>query len=501
MALTVRDLGAIRSLGLRLACPSADQDRPIMWVHSSELSDPTPYLSGGELLLTTGLGPAADPAGYVSRLAAHGLAGLGFGTGLGRDDVLPAVRAACADTGLALLEVPERTPFLALTRAVTEARAAERYAEVVRTDEAQRALTAAALGEDPDAGTARVLDRLAERLGAWTLVCGHDGRVRRASPAGAARRAGPLRAEIDRVREHPGPTSVTVAAGNGQVVLQPVRLLEPAVLAVGRDHRFTAVDRQLIGSAVSVLTLAHARSAAADRADRRVRTAVLRALATLPGCGAEDVLAETWGPLPDGELVAVALGGRTPDARPDVLLDALERAAVAFHAELDGQVAAVVAAGAVDDVLAVARRVRGVRAGISAPAAVGDLGRALREAGRALDAAERRDRPALHFTDLAGTGLAGLVRPEDATAFADAVLDPLVRHDAVRRGDLVASLREWLAHHGQWDPAASRLGVHRHTLRARIARAAELLGRDLDSPGVRAELWFALHAGDGDDAR
>jgi purine catabolism regulator len=37
------------------------------------------------------------------------------------------------------------------------------------------------------------------------------------------------------------------------------------------------------------------------------------------------------------------------------------------------------------------------------------------------------------------------------------------------------------------------MGVHRHTLRKRIRRAEDLLGRDLGSPGVRAELWLALH--------
>jgi purine catabolism regulator len=99
----------------------------------------------------------------------------------------------------------------------------------------------------------------------------------------------------------------------------------------------------------------------------------------------------------------------------------------------------------------------------------------------------------VRFADLAGGGLTALVPPADAAAFAGSVLAPLLRHDAERRGDLVSSLREWLAQHGQWDPAAARLGVHRHTQRARIAKAAALLERDLDSPGVRAELWFALH--------
>ncbi|WP_075295287.1 MULTISPECIES: PucR family transcriptional regulator [unclassified Pseudonocardia] len=495
MPVSLRELCADRSLGLRSACPSADLERRITWVHSSELSDPTPYLDGGELLLTTGLGPAADPDGYVARLAAHGLAGLGFGTGLGHDDLLPAVTTACARAGLPLVEVPERTPFLALSRAVSEARAAECYAEVVRTDEAQRALTAAALGDDRESGPGRVLDRLAERLDAWSLISDADERVRYAAPRPSSRRAAALAGEIARVREHAGPSSVTVAAGGGQVVLQPVRMVGPSVLVVGRDRQFSPVDRQVIGSAVSVLTLAHARSAAAGRAEHRVRTAVLRALAVLPGSGAEQVLADTWGPLPDGDLVAVALGGRPANGRFDVLLDTLERASAGFHAELDGRVAVIVGADAVPPLLAVAARVRDVRAGISDPAPVTGLARALREAGRALDAAERLDRRTVRFADLAARGLSALVLPEDAEAFAESVLAPLVRHDAERRGDLVGSLREWLAHHGQWDPAATRLGVHRHTLRARIEKAGALLDRDLDSPGVRAELWFALHAG------
>jgi purine catabolism regulator len=68
-----------------------------------------------------------------------------------------------------------------------------------------------------------------------------------------------------------------------------------------------------------------------------------------------------------------------------------------------------------------------------------------------------------------------------------------VAADRAGPGDLVRSVRVWLAHHGQWEPAAAQLGVHRHTLRKRVHRAGDLLGRDLEEPGVRAELWIALH--------
>jgi len=44
---------------------------------------------------------------------------------------------------------------------------------------------------------------------------------------------------------------------------------------------------------------------------------------------------------------------------------------------------------------------------------------------------------------------------------------------------------------------SAQLGIHRHTLRKRVHRAGEMLGRDLDEPGARAELWIALHPPQG----
>ena len=40
--------------------------------------------------------------------------------------------------------------------------------------------------------------------------------------------------------------------------------------------------------------------------------------------------------------------------------------------------------------------------------------------------------------------------------------------------------------------AAQALGIHRHTVRARVAQAQQVLGLDLASFPARAELWAAL---------
>ena len=111
----------------------------------------------------------------------------------------------------------------------------------------------------------------------------------------------------------------------------------------------------------------------------------------------------------------------------------------------------------------------------------------------------RRTRAGLvEHEDLAGGSIVPLLADDAVRAFADGMLRALHEHDAKGRGDLVASLRAWLSHHGQWDAAAADLGVHRHTLRYRMRRVEEILGRSLDDPDVRMELWLALKASTGE---
>ena len=80
--LTVESLTS--ELGLKVtAGGQAAGEHEIRWVHITELLDPTPWLSGGELLLTTGirLESADKQRKFIRLLAEAGVAGLGFGTG------------------------------------------------------------------------------------------------------------------------------------------------------------------------------------------------------------------------------------------------------------------------------------------------------------------------------------------------------------------------------------------------------------------------------------
>jgi len=92
--------------------------------------------------------------------------------------------------------------------------------------------------------------------------------------------------------------------------------------------------------------------------------------------------------------------------------------------------------------------------------------------------------------------LATLVSDEEIRsrlwALTRPAVDALSGDGGSREADLLPSLEAFLHHNGSWEAAARALGVHRHTLRARMARVEELTGLSLDVAENRALFLLAL---------
>jgi purine catabolism regulator len=384
MTVTLEAVLARRELHLRLiAASDTARGRPWGWVHSSDLADPTPFLSPGDALLTTGTQWASDDdiAPWVGRLAAAGVPAVGFGTEVIRDGTPDALADACAEHGIALIEVPYRTPFIAVARAVADLDAEERYARVRFTLATQRAIAVAAL---KPAGLGAVIAELARRIGAEASVIDGAGRVLGATP--------------------------------------PAAVLDEALgmLRAGR-RAARSVDEwnlQTVGAATALTgILAIGPGSVHDDAERAVVTSVV-ALAGLAG-------------------VAALSGGAGLGENSTAQQSAAETAA---------------------------RLV------------------ALRSAMQTALAASEPPRDPSPET--------ALPDPDDPHA----LVQPLLDHDAAQSDQLVETLGTWLRCDAVSEAAALRLGIHRHTVRARLRRAAELLDRDLDAFSARAEVWNALQA-------
>ncbi|OEU92614.1 PucR family transcriptional regulator, partial [Streptomyces abyssalis] len=190
--------------------------------------------------------------------------------------------------------------------------------------------------------------------------------------------------------------------------------------------------------------------------------------------------------VPDGSrLVVLASDGGAAVAACAQYASACAEAVAAAGPGVSGQAGGAPSSSVPEEALVI---------GVSAPAGLAAAAVAFKQADQALSVARRRGAPLVEHEDVAAGSVLPLLADDAVRAFADGLLRSLRDHDAHGRGDLVASLRAWLSRHGQWDAAAADLGVHRHTLRYRMRRVEEILGRSLDDPDVRMELWLALKA-------
>jgi purine catabolism regulator len=109
-----------------------------MWAHVSELEDPTPWLNGGELIMTTGIGvPKTERSQllYVQRLNNRGVVGLAIGENMYAPPLRPKVLEFADDTEFPIIGVAREVPFIAIAQRVAAANErglAERLSKQVR---------------------------------------------------------------------------------------------------------------------------------------------------------------------------------------------------------------------------------------------------------------------------------------------------------------------------------------------------------------------------------
>jgi purine catabolism regulator len=500
---TINTLLHNRVLNLRLVVPEPDSDTldaPVSWVHSSDLDDPTPFLDPGQLLLTDGtqfpvIDAGADIYGpYVRRLVDHGICGLGFATQVIHGVLPEGLKAACKEQGLPLLEVPDRTPFIAVIRFIADWLAKERNARSEWSLQAQRSIARAALRPD---GLRSILAELERQLHCWVALFDAAGNYilmhnNRPVPSdlfpaveGAVRRA------LDQ-----GSRSVAQLAVEGQqITLQTLgrRHSLRGVLALGAIEPLDPARTDIINSVIALASLALEQARTLDTARRHLRSGVFEQMLS----GNTDVAARTarqvWGKLP-GEPVIVTVA--QPPQQGQNLLEALEllsddhRGAV-FYAQRGEKVVVLANPVHQQKVEAVLGR-HGARAGTSAQTEFPGLAHALKEGEQSLRRAGELSRQLVDFSEVAVGGMLGLLHRQDAESVARRLIEPLARYDDDEQSQLLPTVTAWLANNCVWDLTARQLGVHRHTLRNRIDAAGGILGLNLDGLRDRLELFAAF---------
>ena len=526
--LALRDL--LRDLDVRLVAGEAGVDSAVRWVHISEIVDPTPWLSGGELLLTTGLQLERADAQreYLQRLARHGLSGLGLGTGFAHAAVPEPMIEVAEELGFPLFEVPYEVPFIAVTEKAFTHLVNEHYAVLQRALSAHERLERIVLSER---GLDGVAGALASLIGGPAIIFDARGEVLARRAAGAPLRDPAVAALAEELRERAAAGGRRGYAPGGELAGRALALPVPrtpherpaggaggdgpapqAWLVAAKDGgQLTEFDRLTLHQAVTIVALELLRRRVADDTERRLAGDVLTAMVAGDLDGAD--LARRLEPFGLRERAAALvlspprnLKAATEDALARALREETSAGLAAGTGRFSCALLVPPRGGGDEELFALAERmrVRVVRevgsdldAGAGRVVAVGDLRRAFHEARCALEArsldANGADAGLATYRDLGSFQLLLSLQDDEALRlFCDSILDPIEEGEGAYGGELMRSLEAFIECNGQWERAARQLYCHRHTLRYRIRRVEELTGRSLDSARDRIDFWLAL---------
>ena len=135
-------------LGATVKTGAAGLTAPIRAVHVLEQPELTPWVRGGELLLSTGLSwdfGDAEARAFVQSAARLGVSALLLATGRFRSGFTQAMLEAAEEANLPLIELPFDVPFVAISDAITLELLTLRDAVVERADGVHRRLSQAAV--------------------------------------------------------------------------------------------------------------------------------------------------------------------------------------------------------------------------------------------------------------------------------------------------------------------------------------------------------------------
>ena len=505
---------------LELAVAAERGGNPVRWVHISEHEDPTPWLSGGELLLTTGynLGTPAKQRRYVELLAGAGLAGLGFGIGFDHKRIPKAILDSAAEHDLPVFEVPYEMPFIAITERAAATLVNEQFDALERGAQVHERLERLVI---EGGGLEQILVATAAAVGGSVCVVDRSGADLACSDSsGFAAADRDAVAELTRELSGADTPAAPVAPESGPLAGRTLAVPVPGrrggiavawLIAVSEREPLGDFERLCIRQAAIVVGLELMRERVVRETERRLAGDLLA-----------DALGERLGTDElSGRLRPFGIGGEAavlifdledPPAAEAQLESALSDAGVPALVATSAVAGRPLLCAVVDaheaDPVATARRARealsggpgrnGVRVAASRPAAVGALRRAFHEARCALEATSLADGGApdvASYRDLGAFTLLLALQDDDALRlYSDGLLDPIEQTEGEYGGELLRSLEAFIENNGNWERAARQLYCHRHTLRYRIRKIEELTGRDLGRATDRIELWLALRA-------
>ncbi len=478
--ITVDGLVSVPSLGLTYLAGSRGGSRPVTWAHACDLPDPWRWFKAGDLVMTTGGGlPTGSPEQelWITRLIDSRVSALVVAPEAGAPEVTPELLDAADSRNFPVLSASFDLQFVTLARTVIESAVEaerERLATIKRLyDVYWQSLRAR--------GTFDTRISALEGSIGWALeVRDLDVGEMLAQGRQAARRrsAHPEGPDAEGTQVPiPGVGNVALVAYPGRRPVQDRPLLQHlgGLIALELEHHAAQRDHLRASGEDLLLGLLD------DTIDL---SAVWPELRHRGMAGA--VVVACWKASNDAPLhhENVHHDVRLQDCAP---LLAYRSPMLLGVVPDDGELLASLSTKLAEH----------CAVGLSTPlAASTQVSEAARQAQLAVARAHEAGTSLVRYgNDQRDSGF--LPRSlEDTRQLVRRILGPLITYDRAHDGDLITSLRTFLANDGGWQRSSDDLGIHRQTLVYRLRKVEQLTGLKPTSTRGSAMLWLALQATD-----
>ncbi|MDX6434948.1 MAG: hypothetical protein QOE54_7314 [Streptosporangiaceae bacterium] len=495
----IRDLLGLPDLGLRPVAGLDRMDRSIRWVYTTDLPDPRRYLSGGELVLTSGTWytEPADSERFVAALADGGALGLIAGF-LGRGETPTDLRLACDRHSIPLFEVPEEVSFGEISETVIGRIIEERGMSPGRSRRLLAAVATSSTG---------LVETLAAELSAACGLFTITGRpVARTWSATSS--AGSLDARVEECLNAARGQHRPVVAPEGISVFPVIGSRPRRLLMIEGDYRDWPIDERNIADEVCRLLAVELAREHDHRTPAAAYAGQLLKLLLDERAGGEEIAAVLRAARLEKELPITVVAARLDPEGPDAAALLAELAGVPFVAA-HGEGAIAFVPGAGEDLPGMLREIAGrlaaeldagerLMVGVGGTAeGITGLRSGLEGAGHALVLAGRQAGPVsvASGADVESFVPLLLAVPDSVRrAFRSRLLQSVFDYDTAHRSELIETLRLFLETSGSWQSCAEGMHVHVNTVRYRIQRVEKLTGRDLSTLKDRIDLYLALNA-------
>jgi PucR family transcriptional regulator, purine catabolism regulatory protein len=479
----VEDLLRTPALQLRLVAGESGTSRRVAWAHVSELEDPTPWLFGSEMIMTTGIAvpkSAERQRAYLERLDDTGVACLALSEGLFVPPLTRAFLAAAGERGFPVVEVPIPVPFMAISQEVAAATAGDTGQRLNAQLQVFGAVQWLAAGNL----SAREIFARLERLSGYSLyACTlQRGPLLDGVPVPPPQCAHLIPSGLTSPPTVPGGYVLPVSGPRGTVgyvlALESPDATPAGVSVVQHIATVAALQLSMLAHEREMLRREGAETLAEMLQGVLDRPVVARRLAAKGFAADSGLLLAVIRPRQKAADVDRVADGLADAGLPCLVLRQQDELFVLVH---DDDRARAALTGAAD-----------ATAGLSRPfRADASLAVARREALWALDRAVEAGRDVVSYGD-DRTERWLTSDAADLRALVEQVLGPVIDYDAAHAGDLVTSVRVWLEHDRQTERAAEALHIHPNTLLYRVRRFEQISGRSLASTESLAEVWLAL---------